>query len=125
MNGSNLYTSTYSGAPDFYIGTSFKEGSISLLVEIASSSRTGSATLKWTAPTKNEDGSKLADLAGYRIYWGKTSGSYSDSVTLDDPGKTSYTISGLSAGTYEFAVTSINSVGKESRFSTPATKVIQ
>ena len=126
LNGSTIYSSTSTGAPDYYIDTSFKQGSVSFLVEVESTAMSmGSANLSWTKPTKNEDGSKLVDLAGYRVYWGKISGSFSDSVTLDDPGKTSYTIGGLTAGTYEFAVTSINSAGKESRLSTPATKVIQ
>lgn len=30
----------------------------------------GSATLSWTPPTKNTDGSRLTDLAGYKIYYG-------------------------------------------------------
>ena len=30
----------------------------------------GSATLSWTAPTQNTDGSPPTNLAGYRIYWG-------------------------------------------------------
>ncbi|MDH3432879.1 MAG: putative Ig domain-containing protein, partial [Gammaproteobacteria bacterium] len=36
----------------------------------------GSVTLSWIAPTQNEDGTALTDLAGYKIYWGTTSGSY-------------------------------------------------
>ncbi len=30
----------------------------------------GSATLSWTPPTLNTDGSALTDLAGYNVYWG-------------------------------------------------------
>jgi arylsulfatase A-like enzyme len=33
-NGTTVYTSTYTGAPDFYVDTSFKEGAISLSVEV-------------------------------------------------------------------------------------------
>jgi hypothetical protein len=43
---------------------------------------TFSTTLSWTAPTQNDDGSTLTDLAGYRIYWGTTSGSYPNSATI-------------------------------------------
>jgi hypothetical protein len=32
------------------------------------------ATLTWDAPTTNADGTPLTDLAGYRIYYGTTSG---------------------------------------------------
>jgi hypothetical protein len=30
----------------------------------------GRATLSWTAPTENTDGTTLANLAGYRIRYG-------------------------------------------------------
>ncbi len=36
----------------------------------------GTATLSWTPPTQNTDGSPLTDLAGYRVYWGTSSGNY-------------------------------------------------
>lgn len=29
-----------------------------------------SAKVKWQAPTKNADGTRLSDLAGYIVYWG-------------------------------------------------------
>jgi hypothetical protein len=45
----------------------------------------GSASLSWTAPTQNEDGTDLVDLAGYKLYWGTTPGSYPNSVTIDNP----------------------------------------
>ena len=33
--------------------------------------RRGSATLSWTPPTQNSDGSALTNLSGYSIYWGR------------------------------------------------------
>jgi hypothetical protein len=86
---------------------------------------TGSVTLNWTAPTQNEDGSALTDLAGYRIYWGTTPGSYPNSVTVDNPGLTTYVVEGLVAGTYEFVATAFNTAGVESRYSSPATKTVE
>ena len=85
----------------------------------------GSATLSWTAPTQNEDGTELVDLAGYKIYWGTTPGVYTDSVTLDQPGLTTYVVENLVPGTYEFVATSFNQAGVESVYSNPATKVVQ
>ncbi len=35
----------------------------------------GTITLAWDAPTTNTDGTPLTDLAGYKIYYGPTSGS--------------------------------------------------
>ncbi len=96
-------------------------GTFSITVEAIS---LGSATLSWTAPTENDDGSPLTDLAGYKIYWGTSPGSYPNSVTINNPGITTYVVEDLPPGTYEFVATSFNSAGMESVYSTPATKVI-
>ncbi len=42
-----------------------------------------SVILSWAAPTQNEDGSPLTDLAGYRIRYGERSGSYSNYRGVD------------------------------------------
>ncbi len=84
----------------------------------------GSATLSWTAPTQNEDGTPLTDLAGYRLYWGTTPGSFTDSVEIDNPSVTTYLVENLAPGTYEFVATAYNSAGVESRYSGTATRVI-
>jgi hypothetical protein len=84
-----------------------------------------STTLSWTAPTQNEDGSALTDLAGYKLYWGNGSGGYDHSVTIDSPGITTYVVENLSAGTYEFVATSFNEAGVESVHSNTATRVLQ
>lgn len=85
----------------------------------------GSVTLNWTAPTQNEDGSDLTDLAGYKIYWGSTPGSYPNSITINDPDATTYIVNNLELGTYEFVATSFNTSNVESAYSNPATKVVQ
>ena len=84
-----------------------------------------STTLSWTAPTQNEDGSALEDLAGYKIYWGTTPGVYTNSATIDTVGTTTYVVENLSPGTYVFVATAYNASGVESRYSSPATKVLQ
>jgi hypothetical protein len=86
---------------------------------------TGSTTLSWQPPTKNTDGSTLTDLAGYRIYWGTTAGSYPNSVTLNNPGLSSYVVDNLVVGTYYFVMTTLNSAGEESGYSNAAAKTIQ
>ena len=85
----------------------------------------GSVELNWNAPTSNEDGSTLTDLAGYKIYWGTDPGVYTDSVTIDNPSVTTYIVGNLTPGEYEFAATSFNASGVESRYSDPATKMVQ
>ena len=84
----------------------------------------GSATLSWTAPTQNEDGTELTDLDGFKLYWGTTPGTYPNSVTIDNPTVTTYIVENLAPGTYEFVATAFNAAGVESRYSGTATKVI-
>jgi hypothetical protein len=86
---------------------------------------TGSATLSWTPPTQNTDGSPLTNLAGYRIYWGPSQSSYPNSATLNNSGLTSYVINQLTPGTWYFVATALNSQGVESSFSNSASKTIQ
>jgi hypothetical protein len=85
---------------------------------------TGSATLSWLPPTTNSDGTPLTDLAGYKVYWGTQQGTYTNSVTLNNPGLTSYVVDNLVAGTYFFVATAVSSTGAESTFSNVASKTI-
>ena len=84
----------------------------------------GSATLSWTAPTLNTDGSPLTDLAGYRIYYGTEPGFYQVTIQLDNPGLTTYVVEYLTPNTYYFVMTAINSIGIESRLSSEASKQV-
>jgi hypothetical protein len=65
---------------------------------------TGSATLSWTPPTENTDGSSLANLAGYRIYYGTKADALTQSIQITNPGLTAYTVGNLDSGTYYFAI---------------------
>jgi hypothetical protein len=85
---------------------------------------TGSATLTWLPPTQNVDGSPLTNLAGYKVYWGTSPGSYPNSVTLNNPGLLTYVVDYLVSGTYYFVVTAFNSTGAESGQSNSASKTI-
>jgi hypothetical protein len=85
---------------------------------------TVSTTLTWTPPTENEDGTTLTDLAGYRLYWGTRPGVYTDSVTINNAGMSSYVVDNLQPGTYEFVATAFNDAGVESAYSNPTTKVL-
>jgi hypothetical protein len=75
---------------------------------------TGTATLDWTPPTENSDGSVLINLAGYTVYYGTSPDSLTESVKVSNPGLSAYTLSNLAAGTWYFAVTSYSSAGIES-----------
>ena len=85
---------------------------------------TGSATLSWQPPTQNQDGSPLTNLAGFRVYWGTSPGTYPNSVLLSNPGLTTYVVGNLVAGTHYFTMTAVNASGIESAKATPASKTI-
>ncbi len=86
---------------------------------------TGSADLTWTAPTRNEDGTALTNLAGYRIRYGTSPASLNQTVTVSSPSTTSTTIGGLAAGTWYFSVSSYTNTGVESAPIGPVYKTIQ
>ena len=101
-------------------GTSSSGTSTSGTTTVASSTKTttkpssGAATLDWTPPTENSDGSVLTNLAGYTVYYGTSPSSLTQSVKVTNPGLATYTMQNLPAGTWYFAVTSYSSAGVES-----------
>ena len=82
----------------------------------------GNVTLSWTAPTKNTDGTTLTNLAGYRVYYGKQSGQYTQTLSLPSPSFTSVSIEDLASGTWYFAVKTLASDGDESAYSGQVSK---
>jgi hypothetical protein len=80
-------------------------------------SSNGVAALQWVPPTENTDGSVLADLAGYKIYYGTSPSALTQTVTITNPGLTAYTLSNLSPGTWYFVMTSYSAAGVESSMS--------
>ena len=71
----------------------------------------GSASVTWSVPTHNTDGSVLTDLSSYRIFYGTSPSTMIQSVDVSGASTTSRTITGLSPGTYYFAVAAINNGG--------------
>ena len=86
----------------------------------------GSATLSWTAPMQNEDGSPLVDLAGYKIYEGDApdAGSVTLFDQLDNPGLVMYVADNLASGTHYFSITAVNASDVESDFSNFAEVIV-
>jgi hypothetical protein len=96
----------------------------SITVTAAQQTAQGSATVSWAAPTANTDGSQISGLNGYQIDYGNDPTSLTQTVTISDPAVTSYTIQGLSAGTWYFAVSDSTTGGGASDPSTPVSKTI-
>ena len=79
-----------------------------------------SGSLAWDAPSQNIDGSTLTDLSGYKLYYGRSSGSYSGSIDLENA--TSLSLAMLAQqvqnhGIYYITLTAYNTAGNESTFS--------
>jgi hypothetical protein len=87
--------------------------------------QTGSATLSWSAPTLNEDGSPLTNLKGYRIYYGTSSTSLGSVLEVPTPGTTTAVVENLSPATWYFALKAYNTSNVESGFSNVASKTIR
>jgi hypothetical protein len=110
---------------DIAIAASDGEASDSLAFSVAVTQvAAGSVSLSWAAPTHNDDGSALTDLASFRIYYGKTPGNYSEQILIENPGITTYLVENLTPDTYHFAATAINSGGVESGYSGEATVTV-
>lgn len=97
-------------------------GSFSLTVNAVV---TGSATLTWVPPVTNSDGSPLTNLAGYRVQYGTSSTSLSQTKDITGATTLSTTIDGLTSGTWYFAVRAYSSTGSISDLSNTGSKTIQ
>src|SRR3989338_987816 len=129
----NTKTATFTPSSNLTSGTTYTATITTSVKDVAgnkmASDKTWSFTtlgiLTWDAPTKNLDGTDLKDLAGYKVYYGTSSGSYTTPIEV---GKdvTTYAVKTLSAGTtYYFTVTAYNEIGNESDYSTEVSKTIQ
>jgi hypothetical protein len=118
------YVGTYSNivisVSDGRVSTSLAAFSISV-VDVSN----GGATLSWTPPTSNTDGTALTNLAGYRIAYGTSSTALTQTIQVANPGLSSYTLSNLAPGTYYFAVRAYTSSGTESNNSNVQAKTVQ
>lgn len=112
-------------------GTKFASGSETLATISSSKSYTltcawgnGTATIRWTRPTTNTDGSSLGNLAGFKILYGTSASALNRTQQVNSATATSATIGALGAGTWYFAVRAVNSNGTESVNSAVVQKTI-
>lgn len=86
---------------------------------------TGSVTLSWVAPTERTDGTPLQNLGGYKISYGRMSKVYDYTISIDNPGLTTYVVEGLKPGSWYFALVAYDTEGLESDFSNEARLRVQ
>ena len=86
---------------------------------------TSDLTLSWDAPTVNEDGSPLDDLAGYNLYYGQSSPLTADnSQVIQLATVTTATIPDLTPGTWFVAVAARDVSGNVSELSAQLSAVV-
>lgn len=86
---------------------------------------TGNATLSWSPPTQNVDGTPINNLAGYKVLYGTTPGQYTQTLSLPVASMTSVVVEQLAMGqTWYFTVKAVNAAGAESDFSQVVSKVL-
>lgn len=98
-------------------------GSGGNVMDMLSVSVLGVVALAWEPPTENVDGSPLNDLAGYRIYYGEISGTYTEELAVSDTLQTDHEMA-LPSGSYYFAMTALDAEGNESAHSNEVLKVV-
>ena len=81
--------------------------------------------VSWVSPSEREDNSpiSLAEIAGYRIYYGSSQGDYPNQIDINDAYDNDVDTADLNlpAGTYYAVVTTIDTDGRESAFSEEVT----
>jgi hypothetical protein len=84
----------------------------------------GTASLTWVAPTLNTDGSPVAPLAGYQVYYGTSAGALTQSISVSGGATLTCDVTGLASGTWYFAVVAVAEDGSESAPGAIASKTI-
>jgi putative Ig domain-containing protein len=117
---SSAQTGTYSN-----ISIKVSDGSLTaslpaFSIVVSTTTTTGSATLSWTPPTRNTDGTTLTNLAGYRILYGTSPTALTRTVQIANAGLSRYVVENLTAGTWYFSVRAYSTTGVESSSSNTA-----
>jgi len=94
---------------------------------VTGTATTGRLSLSWRAPVARADGTplSLADIDGYRIHYGKSSGNYTNHFTLADGTAQSVVLTNLPVGTYHLVMTTYDVDGRESGYSSEVSKSAQ
>ncbi|MDH5611241.1 MAG: fibronectin type III domain-containing protein [Gammaproteobacteria bacterium] len=88
----------------------------------------GQASVTWAKPAFREDGTDLpvGEIGGYRVYYGTTPGDYQREIEIPSDGTANgmVTVKNLPVGnTYYFVVTTYDTEGRESLYSSPEVEI--
>jgi hypothetical protein len=90
----------------------------------AAAATTGSAKLSWTLPTVNTNGTAVTGLAGTRLYYGTSASALTHSIQVAGTSTTTYTVTGLTSGTWYFGAEAYTTTGTASGMSGVVSKTI-
>jgi hypothetical protein len=93
-------------------------------IVVSTTSTTGSATLSWTPPTLNTNGTALTNLAGYRILYGTSATSLTRTIQVANAGISRYVVENLASGRWYFSVRAYTTTGVESAASATANTTV-
>ena len=80
------------------------------LLAMAMTARAGDATITWTPPTQNCDGTPISGIQGYELRWGQGRTQLSELPPFE------YTVEGLKPGLWWFSMAAVDANGVESQF---------
>ena len=82
-----------------------------LVIAPAFAAKYAGVRLHWTIPTTDTTGAPLTDLAGFEVFWGSNPSALTNSVRIPSATASTYTVAGLTTGTWYFVVTSFTAQG--------------
>ena len=93
-------------------------------ITVKSTTASGSAKLRWVAPTKTANDKPITNLAGFRVYYGLIQPQFERVLDVPDASATQVTIGNLGPGTWYFAITAYTRGKQESERSPVVLKSI-
>ena len=128
----NLSQYSTSGKRELYVDATRADGNgldsinVNFSINITIIPTVSDISLSWIAPSERADntGISLSEIAGYKVYYGSTQGSYSNSVDINDGTAAGHTFKDFSVGTYYFVVTTYDTEGRESQYSSEVTIIV-
>lgn len=99
---------------------------VSMFCLWVSTAHSGEATLTWVPPTQNVDGTPYTNFGGFKIYYNQRDATSGYVVDIPDNTntQTTYIVTGLIVGTWDFQMTAYNNAGGESDKTNIVSKVI-
>ena len=116
----NAYSANLTGASISWSGATFALGAPPLVV-----TPPGIASVTWSKPTQNTDGSPLTDLAGFIIRYGTDAAALSSLISVLSPAATGAQIENLDPGNWYFEVAAMTTANVVGLYSTTVSERIQ